>query len=116
MSFTASDVEAAVENGDFRSKAWKSEEYYNLDEGDWYELGDGEGKVTLNGVEYDWKSVEHLGGGEGSGEYTAVIFNIGGRLFRKEGYYASHYGTDWDGNFSEVEAYQKTSTAYRPVK
>lgn len=31
------------------------------------------------------------------GEDVWYVFKIGDQLFRKEGAYASHYGTDWDG-------------------
>lgn len=34
------------------------------------------------------------------------------RLFRKDGYYQSHYGSDWDGTFREVTAQERTITVY----
>jgi len=43
-----------------------------------------------------------------------MVIRIGDQLFRKEGYYASHYGYDWDGTFEEVEAKPKTITVYEP--
>jgi len=53
-------------------------------------------------------------GGEGQGEVIYFVLKISDgdtvRHFRKDGYYASHYGTDWDGSFSEVSAVQRTVT------
>lgn len=120
MSFTLQDVDSAMENEQFetfsqwRADHYKSDGWSSIEENDWYELSSGTGRVTLNDAEYQWSSVEFIGG-EGQGEYTAVIFEIDGRLFRKEGYYASHYGADWDGDLEEVEAYEKTVTDYRTV-
>lgn len=64
--------------------------------------------------------IENIGG-EGQGDYAAMVFSVAStdgatRLFRKEGYYASHDGTTWDGDFAEVEAYDKTVTDYREIK
>jgi hypothetical protein len=53
-------------------------------------------------------------GGEGQGEVIYFVMKISDgdtvRHFRKDGFYASHYGTDWDGSFSEVSAVQRTVT------
>lgn len=54
-------------------------------------------------------------GGEGGGEDAELIFKIGDRYFRKGGYYASHDGTYWDGDFSEVRPEPKTITVYIAV-
>lgn len=51
-------------------------------------------------------------GGEGQGDSLWVVVQVGTQLFRKSGYYASHYGSDWDGDFTEVRASQKTVTVY----
>lgn len=115
--FTVQDVENAIDDGDFQVRVgWgdRKGELEPLDDDIWYTLGDGDGVVTLNGVEYEWTSVADIGGMD-QGSYAAVIFKVGDRLFRKEGYYASHYGTDWDGNFEEVEVYEKTVKDYRAV-
>jgi len=114
MSFTAADVEKAFHDGRIESPAWRNpEEFVSHDS--WSEIGYGEGRIIIDGEVYPWKSVEQIGGGEGSGEYTAVIFEVAGRLFRKEGWYASHYGSEFDGDFSEVEVYEKTVKDYRSV-
>lgn len=51
-------------------------------------------------------------GGEGKGdEYWMILRLTQGdveRTFKKEGYYASHYGHEWDGYFSEVSPVEKT--------
>lgn len=126
MSYTADDVERLVENCDADSDDgffWVSTyDGYNerpIEEDDWAELGWSGGRVRINGVDYEWKAVEDKGG-EGQGEYRAIVFSITdssgyARLFRKEGYYQSYDGTTWDGEFSEVEAYEKTVTDYRAV-
>lgn len=52
---------------------------------------------------------------EGEGEYgyeTYVVLQVGTQLFRKDGYYQSHYGNDWDGHFREVQAREKTVLVY----
>lgn len=49
---------------------------------------------------------------ESEGDAFAVV-KIGDQLFRQEGYYSSHSGTDWDGRLREVEAYQELVTFYR---
>lgn len=114
MSFTAADVEEAFLNEAFEAPSWRDKSVF-VPVDSWSELDATEGRVTLNGEVYPFKGVEHIGGGEGSGEYTAVIFEVGGRLFRKEGWYASHYGSEFDGDFSEVEVYEKTVKDYRNV-
>lgn len=61
------------------------------------------------------KCVEDFGGMDmGSERY--VVFSMtdetGTRYFRKDGFYQSHYGTDWDGEFREVKPVEKTITVY----
>lgn len=55
-------------------------------------------------------------GGEGHGENVYMVFRLvnddGTFFFKKDGYYASHYGTDWDGPFSQVTPVQKMVTFY----
>lgn len=98
MEFTAAEVAQAVqETGD-----------------GWGEMGWGDTELTIRGETVTAKAVEYKGG-EDQGSYTCVVFEVDGRLFRKEGYYASHYGTDWDGDFSEVEVFEKTVKDYREV-
>jgi hypothetical protein len=56
-------------------------------------------------------------GGEGQGEIRYYIFEITDlegeiKLYKKDGYYASFHGTDWDGGFYEVVAREKVITVY----
>lgn len=69
--------------------------------------------ISIEGTDVPVKFVEGETGGEGSGEYCYVILRVGEQYFRKEGYYSSYNGTDWDGDFDEVEPYQKTITDYK---
>jgi hypothetical protein len=117
MSFTVAQIQEALENNAFEGKGYRTEEWFTIEDGDWYELGDASPdttRVTIGGEVYPVEGVDNIGG-EGQGEYAAVVFKVGDQLFRKEGYYASHYGTDWDGDLEEVEKYEKTVTAYRRV-
>lgn len=57
--------------------------------------------VGENGEFIDYELVETTGG-EGKGDEASIVIKIGDQYFRKEGYYASHYGYDWDGDLEEV--------------
>lgn len=126
MSYTARDVESLIENYDvdgddgfFWVSTYDGRREHLIEEDDWSELGWHGGRVRINGVDYEWENVADKGG-EGQGEYRAIVFSITDssgdtRLFRKEGYYQSYDGSTWDGDFSEVEAYEKTVTDYREV-
>lgn len=76
---------------------------------------EGPDSIILDGETYPVKIVDTYGGGEGQGEVVFVVFTVGDRMFKKNGYYASHYGTDWDGDLVEVEAFEKTVTDYRAI-
>lgn len=117
MTFTVQQVKDALDSWEVErySEYSKSNytEVWSWDEAD-YAYGDG---VTLNidGEEVLLTVVEADTGGEGHGEYVFVVIKVGDQYFRKEGYYASHYGTDWDGSFAEIEPFEKTVTDYRVV-
>lgn len=66
----------------------------------WDEMYD-DGFIVVEGVPVDYEVV-HTTGGMDEGSHASVVFKIGDQYFRKEGFYASHYGTDWDGDFVEV--------------
>lgn len=124
MSFTARELEHLIEDDETNGVDGLFYVYANgneerlADRYAWSELGWGVGVIRLNGQEYTWTAVKDIGG-EGQGDYAAVIFAVetpeGRRLFRKEGYYSSYDGTDWDGDFAEVEEFEKTVTDYRKV-
>lgn len=66
------------------------------------------------------KVVEQEGGGEGQGEYANIVFQVVSenaevRYFRKEGFYSSFDGIEWDGTFEEVTPVKKYITAYERV-
>ncbi len=78
----------------------------------WYELDYRPRGLSLRGETVVPKVVEADTGGEGHGESCHYVFQVGDQLFRKDGYYASHYGTDWDGSLYEVQAVERTATLY----
>lgn len=51
-------------------------------------------------------------GGEGQGDHAHLVWQIGSRLFRKDGYHQSHDGTHFDGEFYVVHRREKTVTVY----
>jgi hypothetical protein len=68
-------------------------------------------------------TVKHVDnyGGEGMGDQYFVVFEIVSedgltrRMFKKNGYYASHDGAYLDGRLFEVKPVQKTITVYEAV-
>jgi hypothetical protein len=97
--YTARQIKQAIEDSDYR----------------WYDLSYCvHSIIPIDGVAVGVTLVDQEGG-EGQGEHIWFVIKIGDQLFRKEGYYTSHYGTDWDGPFSEVEPVQKLVTVYEPV-
>jgi hypothetical protein len=102
MTYTAREVEHAVEEHD---------DFDGWGEIKWTNTGDVALTVTLNGESVDVTKVADYGG-EGQGDEIWVVVQVGDQLFRKDGYYASHYGSDWDGDFDEVFAHEKTITVY----
>lgn len=84
--------------------------------GDWGDFDDcGVQEITLRGETVEVHPVASYGG-EGMGNDIWFVVRIGDQLFEKDGYYASHYGTDWDGDFYEVKPAQKTVTIYKRVR
>lgn len=116
--FTASEVLELIESDEtthqyryWRDKTWHDGEGSIVEDG-WSEIG---GQRVL--VDGEWIEVEQVaaGGGMDQGSDAFVVFRFGTQLFKKDGYYASHYGYDWDGDFYEVEAYDKVVVDYRKV-
>lgn len=64
--------------------------------------------------------VEAEGGSEGEGERASLVFKVRPKdsdevlYFKKEGYYSSWDGTNWDGSFYEVEPQPATGVVYVP--
>ena len=103
--YTNYKKEVHVNNLDEDQTEVDGEFWYTLETADWMEV-DG-----LGTLEY----IEGYSGGEGGGSNVYAIFAIGNQFFKKTGYYASHYGTDWDGDIHEVVPQQKTVTVYSVV-
>lgn len=61
-------------------------------------------------------TVHETYGGSDLGTEAWMIFKVGDQLFRKDGYYSSYGGYDWDGTFQEVIATPKTITVYEPKR
>lgn len=59
-------------------------------------------------------------GGEGSAEYIWQVWSVtdadGVQYFKKDGYYMSYDGSNWDGALYEVEPFEKTVTDWRTKK
>lgn len=109
---TAAQVETALTDGTAEYKHWKSDEWeagFRVDEDGWTEV-DGM-RITIDGEQYVLKVVNTTGGMD-NGSHASVTFQVGEQYFRKEGYYASHYGYDWDGDFKEVRPVEKTVIVY----
>lgn len=97
MSYTKREVQEAVEAVISSGREWDGIGYFD---------------ITLRGETIRPKVVTDFGG-EGQGSNRYIVFRIGDQLFRKSGYYASYHGSDWDGDFDEVEEYERTITDYR---
>lgn len=82
----------------------------------------GEGHVFygIGGLEYI-TIIETVGGNEGDGEYQHVVLKVVTKdedlyYFKKEGFYSSWDGSDWDeGELTQVELRQKVINVYEPV-
>lgn len=111
--FTARDLESMVDNEEVEYDYSGSTETMGGSEF-WSEIQWGSDHFVFPGIGKATR-VDSAGGmDEGSNIWT--VFEVGGRLFRKSGYYASHYGTDWDGAFEEVFPEQKTITVYSAAR
>jgi hypothetical protein len=92
------DIEAALEEFE---DGWGELGYTNNEE--------------VEGVDGLISGVENVGG-MGKGEYRHVVLKIehegNVRHFKKVGCHVSHYGTTWDGPFTEVSPVQKTITVW----
>lgn len=104
MSITAKQVQEAVE-------AWRESEDYSGWGNPWGSIHANDFDV-IPGLE-NMSFVESFGG-EGEGDSAGVVFKVGDQLFQVDAYYASYDGFTWDSEPYEVEAYEKTETAYRP--
>lgn len=104
--YTAEEIDAAIDS-------LQDEDSESYDDSSWGSMAYGDGPETLM-LRGETVPLVHViqEGGEGQGDEIWFVFRVGTQLFRKEGYYASHYGSDWDGELYEVVEKQKTVTVY----
>lgn len=88
MSFTVQELETQIEA------------MIHNDELEWYELKDLGAKVKIAGIGVAECVDEY--GGEGQGDDYWTVFKIQDRYFRKNGWYDSYNGSEWDGALEEV--------------
>ena len=120
MSFVASDLEDALESYGMDPETGDVDEEHD-GEGGWEEVSEfawGEEPFTVEleaedgtKVPVEVKIVDYAHGTYDGDTY--LIFEALGRNFRKNGWTASHYGTEWEGSFEEVESEEKVVKYWR---
>lgn len=96
------------DNGSSDDVPWAELEYLLMeqkcdsDHHKWVKIRD---SVQFDGHTVKWQ--DGYTGGEGGGESAYLVIGVtfpdgDSKFYMKTGYYASHYGTDWDGSFTEV--------------
>lgn len=69
--------------------------------------------LEINGEVYPFEVFDRKIGSEGDWQTdTYIVVKVGEQYFRKNGYYASHDGSYWDGSFTEVHPREKTVTVW----
>lgn len=76
------------------------EDKFGEDDEFWYYPQDT--PLVLRGEAVVPEKIESTGGMD-EGSNASIVFKLNDQFFRKEGFYASHYGYDWDGAFYECE-------------
>lgn len=85
----------------------------------WYDIeeifGGKDVSFTIDGIKVE--AVEFDTGGEGHGEDIYMVFKTTDadgvvQLWRKDGYYASYDGDNWDGDFRKVDAVERVVVFY----
>ena len=109
--FTAKELETYLEDNSETLFDYKSP-WNGIDEMDYRDGTDGTVEVPGFGK---LELVENFGG-EGMGDQMWVVFKVGDRMFRMNGYYDSWNGGEWDGSLEEVEAREVKVTQYFPKK
>lgn len=109
---TAYEVEGLLLEHTFEWRDdWGGAEWDDWSEqGTWKDRGIVEvvGLGTVKVWEHDFAGIET--------NVSHLMFQIGDRIFRKEGLWVSHDGQYWDGPFTEVKPVQKVITDYEPIK
>ena len=123
QALTAKQIESIIEDWFSEARDFNAEHVYDSevpyrDITDWsdfkYEVSENE-PLTIPGLDNPVFKVDSHGGGEGSGETMYVVIGIGDRFFRKDGFYASFDGANWDGTFREVVRETHVVKIFRPV-
>lgn len=88
-----------------------SDNVYDSDDIGWDELGG-----TFNTHDVLFEHVE-TSGGEGQGDHQHIVFKTTDVLndvqyWKKEGYYNSYDGGEWDGDFGQVTPIERVVTFY----
>lgn len=94
---------------------WRSEEKRQA-QASWYHVSDIDTDTEIF-TEHLGSFYVHATGGStdydsSGGMYVVLRSERTGQLFRKEGWYQSHSGSEWDGDVYEVQAREKTVTVY----
>lgn len=114
MTVTAAELQAALEEGlSYEFIDWQNNKSIEtIDDSEFWHEGYYNGPFEIPGLgtlEY----VDGETGGEGSAEYIWQVWKIGDQYFKKEGYYMSHHGSEWDGEIFEVVPFEKTVTDWK---
>ena len=115
--YTASQVESAIESSP-GFESWGEADNWTLAgprtnwSGKVYEATDDRLFIAIDDELIPVEFVDGKMPAEEGGSSVWVVVRAGTQLFRKNGYYASHYGTDWDGSFDEVIPSEKVITVY----
>lgn len=93
---------------------WQVNDDWETDWDGWSEASD-PGPLTTEVVGLGTVKVwEHDFGGVET-NLAHLLFEVDGRLFRKEGRWVSHCGMYWDGSFAEVKPIQRVITDYEEL-
>lgn len=123
MSITVEQLRHAIEDdqteyGDefnrTRGVAWSDTHTYTVapvNGAGWDEAAHSSFNVVIDGELLEAAMVDQTGGMD-EGSNASSTWKIGDQYFRKSGYYASHYGYDWDGELEEVHPVQKVVTVF----
>lgn len=77
-----------------------------------YDLRSSKDSISLRGEPVEITCVQQLGGMD-KGTNANVTFKVGDQFFTKEGWYQSHYGYEYDGDFYESFPTEKITYTYR---
>lgn len=127
MSYTVEELDNAIEDDEnewegswheFREAVDRTHEWRKDDAGNY--ARDGEGRIIQDPLDTPGAEIPGIGqavlvddfGGEGQGDQYWFVFKVtnadGERHFRRNGFYASFHGGDYDGPTDEVVAKEKT--------